>query len=652
MLRSPRWVLAVLLLLVAAPAAQAAGDATVFAPDCSDPSQRSTHYCLNPSSVGDATLTADSTTVTAGQRITLSVSAPSSCPQIGTVGQPPCAKVTWVPLYGASLANWGVNARANVDLTDVVGCRGDDHSCAFTVEQVPDGDPAKLPDGTALRVTAIVEIDGYGCGVNFCSYGPMAAPHGGGWLDWKLRYQPACGASASRATASAAAAGACPDGIGWDMEDRTSEVPHIAAGSPVGMLRQKDVYAPLTVGLHLMRGGKPASGTCTRSSQWTWDVLKKPAGAKILSKPFNGSCSSMQVSANGAYTVRARRYDDGKLSQTLRKKIPVQDLLVVAMGDSNGSGEGAGPFWHEQCNRGSASYQYQAAHLLEQVTGLKASATFVSASCSGAVVSDLVDTRYEGIHPGPPLSPQIRQLAQRLDPPRGKERRKVDAAIVSIGVNDLGFGPILAYCIAYEIKKVAGPACEDSPVKVRRSDKGSVAEYVKDPGGKTTLGETIDGLVRKLPDRYRELARELSRTKLVKPGRVFLSQYPFFFYDTGGTLCTSQGGVLGGTLTTILPSTWQWLSFEGNKLNRAVRAAAGAHGWNAIEVPRQLFFGHGYCAADSWFVSLQNAVTVNANKAGAFHPTERGAHVTGVFVLRRLCGLLDDRRTCGTLPAP
>lgn len=652
-MRQRRWtlaaVLALLLLAAAAPSAPAAGDPTVFGPDCADPSKRPVTKCLNPTTLRDVGLSATSSTVTAGERITLTISGPPNCPGSAPPRDaPPCTRVVWAPLYGASPANWGLDVRKSLFPADVVGCNGNDRTCSFTVEYSPAADPARVAKGTALRVTAVVTINGWGCGTTICTFGERPWPNGGGWLDYKLRFQPGCGVSAARA----AAASGCPDGIGWEMEDRTSEVPHIAGGSPIGMLRPKDIYAPLTVGLHLTTKGKRASRTCTRKSQWKWDVIKKPAGAKLLSKPFPGTCSSMQVSEDGAYTVRARRYEDGRLRQVLKKKIRVQDVLVVAMGDSNGSGEGAGPFWHEQCNRGSASYQYQAAHLLEQVTDLHASATFVSASCSGAIVSDLIDTRYAGIRPGPPLSPQIRQLDQRLAPPSGKKRRTVDAALVSIGVNNLGFGPILAYCIEHGVKFGTATPCEDTRVRIQRNAAGGVAAYVRDAGSPTTLRAAVNTLLRALPARYRELAKELRASGLVKPSRVFLTQYPSFFYGAGGALCTSQGGILGGAFSQTGASTWAWLAQAGNALNAAVRTAASAHGWNAVEVPRELFYGHGYCTEDSWFVSLVGAVAFNWNKAGAFHPSERGAHVTGVLTLRRLCKLLDDPRACGKLPAP
>ena len=52
----------------------------------------------------------------------------------------------------------------------------------------PGVDLSKVPDGSALRVTAVVEIDVYSCGATgICGYGPRAPTGGGGWLDWTLR---------------------------------------------------------------------------------------------------------------------------------------------------------------------------------------------------------------------------------------------------------------------------------------------------------------------------------------------------------------------------------------------------------------------------------------------------------------------------------
>ena len=438
----------------------------------------------------------------------------------------------------------------------------------------------------------------------------------------------------------------CPDAIDWKLLDRTGEVPGIAAKSDLGMLRQKDIYAPFSVHLYLSVQGSRVT-QCAASSVWKWAVTGKPAGARVLFGPSSPGCSSqMIVDKQGPYRIVARRYVKGNLRQTVTYPVQVHDLLIIAMGDSNGSGEGTPEFWFNQCNRGSASYQYQAAGLLESQSALHTSATFVSASCSGARVAHLVSTPYAGINPGTPLPAQIKQIQDALRPPAGQPRRKVDAAVISIGINDLAFGPILQYCV--KIANLYSKPCEDILTRAEPAS-GPVNSFVADSKSKTTLGDLIDQLLKELPSKYDQLSAALAVSRLVQPSQVHITQYPSFAYKNDkGDLCTSYGSGVSG----LQDSTWKWLALEGAKLNNAVLYAAAAHGWNAVQVPRQLFFGHGYCTGSSaWFVGISKA-NLNKNPQGAFHPTARGAHVTAVLTLEHLCPLLGDKRFCTKFPTP
>jgi GDSL-like Lipase/Acylhydrolase family len=429
--------------------------------------------------------------------------------------------------------------------------------------------------------------------------------------------------------------------LDWQV-GRTDEVPFIASRTGLGIIRQKDIYAPFDVQLYLSVNDSRVT-KCAANSVWRWAIKGKPVGARVLLGPLSPGCKSViVVDKQGAYGIEAKQYVKSKLVQTVSANVKVRDLLLIAMGDSNGSGEGDPPFWFDQCNRGSASYQYQTAQLLERQSKMHTSATFVSASCSGARISHLINTPYEGINPGAPVPPQITQIKSALRPPAGQSRRKVDAAMISVGVNDIAFGPILEYCI-----KHPGRACEDLPTRAEPAT-GPVQQFVGDSRSKQTLGDIIDGLVRQLPSKYAQLSTALAASHLVKPSQVYLTQYPSFFYaDQSGNICTFFQG-----LNTIWGSTWKWLAFEANKLNHAVLNAGAVYGWNAVQVPRQLFFGHGYCSNDSWFVSLVKAKGYNWNQAGAFHPTARGAHVTAVLTVQDMCPLLANRRFCTTFPTP
>jgi GDSL-like Lipase/Acylhydrolase family len=435
----------------------------------------------------------------------------------------------------------------------------------------------------------------------------------------------------------------CPDAVDWQTE-RTGQVPGIASHTPLGMLRQKDIYAHYDVHLNLTLQGSSIT-KCAQGSVWQWSVTSKPAGSHVLYGPVSPNCDSfMIVDKQGTYIVTATRSEKGNLRQKLTTKAGVHDLLIVAMGDSNGSGEGYPPFWFDQCNRGSASYQYQAAQLLEKQGKRHTSVTFVSASCSGAVIRNLYNQNYVGIRPGMPLQPQIKQIEKAIAPPAGRQQRPVDAAIISAGVNDISFGPILQYCIGYVVHTVP---CHDSTVRVVRDSTGAIKDFVHDTKAKQTLGNVIDDLERQLPDHYAELAKAVSASKLVAESQVYLSQYPAFFYGPSGKLCT----FFGSGVSTLRESTWRWLAGEADGLNAAVIRAARAHRWNLVQVPARLFWGHGYCSSDPWFVPITYALA-NWNKAGSFHPTQRGAHVTGVQTLKSLCPLLNEAKACKSFPAP
>jgi len=192
-----RWTLgwaaiaAVSLVLGAQPASPALGP-TVAARHCANPKQRPFHECLDPSSVEGATLTGNvpqgsGVNPGTGQKFAFTVDAPPTCPLQGHVGMPPCSKIDWVLLYGASYADWGARTWSELDVKPTSGCKGNDHTCDFTVDYQRGAPHNLLTIGTVLRVTAVVEIDGFGCGTAACSFGPLAPHGGGGWLDWVLR---------------------------------------------------------------------------------------------------------------------------------------------------------------------------------------------------------------------------------------------------------------------------------------------------------------------------------------------------------------------------------------------------------------------------------------------------------------------------------
>lgn len=126
--------------------------------------------------------------------------------------------------------------------------------------------------------------------------------------------------------------------------------------------------------------------------------------------------------------------------------VEVDDVLIVAMGDSYSSGEGnpesSGAPWRDdksQCHRSANAGPAKAALEAEEASD-QTSVTFVHLACSGATIDDGL------LGPQPFLSDPsgFDQLAafDRLI------ERKVDALTMSVGANDVGFGSILSFCVA------------------------------------------------------------------------------------------------------------------------------------------------------------------------------------------------------------
>ncbi len=464
--------------------------------------------------------------------------------------------------------------------------------------------------------------------------------------------------------------GACPpDHIDWKIDGQTNDVATQAGANIYGLLPTRDIYRPLGAHLFFTRYGQRFTA-CSSKTVWKWTVTPLVSGGKVLAtapNPAVGCDVTLSVNKGGAYRVEANEYAAGKTQplhkKPLRQDVDIRDVLLLAMGDSNGSGEGYPPFYFDQCHRGVASYQYQAARLLEEQAVGHASVTFVSASCSGARTQHLVNTTYEGIVPGALLRPQITQLLHQLAPPAGSVARTPDALLISIGVNNIAFGPILAYCAKYAASKLASDTarasqtpplpkdplpwdyCQQTPVQAPGDGTGGVKEFTLDPTSTKTLGQAVDSLIAALPQRYSDLAAGLGTGGLVKPSAVYLNQYPQFWYASPTSLC-------GGPPASPFPTpTWAWLATEGNKLNAAVSAATALYHWHTITVPASAFYDHGYCRfRGSWFVPVSLGAYYNLQ--GAFHPTERGAHVTAVQALRLLCPLLGDKKRCTSFPTP
>ncbi len=469
-----------------------------------------------------------------------------------------------------------------------------------------------------------------------------------------------------------------PDSIDWEMPPRLT-AKRIRSFDDDFRGLGSDAYVnpdSYQADLKLMRGDVKIG--CRPGFRFRWKVIRRPDGAKLVEPPGPIDCPStrMRVDRTGTYRVRAtierRRGTRWVAVKHLDRDVKVRDWLIVGMGDSNGSGEGNPLFYYNRCNRSVVSYQVRAARYIEDHDP-RSSVTFLHTACSGAKTGHLWQRDYKGTRGGigtlEPQLDQIGRLVGRRENERPKKpQRTIDAAFVSIGVNDLGFGPTLAFCIdrPVQIPPQAGfVPCEKRPVNVVPDPLGPrwgarpgwVKSYVEAPTGKT-LEQRLSALIGDLPIRYQPLARAFKQpvrdTILVdgdsglgklRADRIFITQYGNFTRGEGGRPCAPSDFILGRVRFPV--STWEWLGRSGDRLNEVVRGAAGRFGWTVALLPSSLYDGHGYCMplTQSWFTGVFKAVAF-IDIGGPFHPNTAG-HEAMLDVLRpQLCGKLYTNPTC------
>lgn len=441
-----------------------------------------------------------------------------------------------------------------------------------------------------------------------------------------------------------------PEQIDWLMEKRFTAA-SLGRRDDDGLPPAKEVNpTSWTAALYTRSKGKKY--VCDANVRFVWTV--KPASRLVGGRlPKVGCKTDLHVTRLGTYEIKAqmqRRKPGGGVwrnsGKATRGKVELQDWLIAGVGDSNGSGEGNAPFYYPRCNRSVASYQVQTALDIERKDP-HSSVTFIHTACSGASTDHLVSSTYAGTRGGwPPLPPQIPEVQRLLRAHGSAPKRDVDVVLMSIGVNDLGFGPTLKFCLESGLPRPGHnvfPACELRPVKaIRHKDGKRTGEY-KETAGETTLADKLEALQQTLPGRYGGIQAALPKLG-VRRDRVFLAQYPDFAYGDDGQVC----GIELGSVVHFLPSTWHWLSAASTRLNQNVRAVAAAAGrsWVTPDYDFGAFLKRGYCSANSLFRSVGGALGAG-DMGGPFHPTQEGHQIEKAGTLPAVCRkLYDGDATC------
>ncbi len=451
----------------------------------------------------------------------------------------------------------------------------------------------------------------------------------------------------------------------------------------------------------LKLGSAPVQGRA-----YTWNLVKGASTVKA-----SGANPTVRLTAGDWSTTVTEKVGKSVVSSATMT-VKVQDILIAAIGDSYGSGEGCpeipaefkvddaaiatGSYNFEQlvaadlntldfvqfptvlalspvvpemwarstdanmtldsrlAHRSTHAYSARYAMAVEEADP-RSSVTYVSVAQSGAVVSELINTRNLSSDDGVTLMPvQLAQLKKIVG------NRKIDTLLISIGGNDAGFGPLLGKLLASPVvfaglgqltenfldpislvPKYAENAVNPTglfdwrPNALKNVINGNftsnnaeviaseIFSYLNnylptDPLTGLQFASAFNGIsgeLVKLSSSYTLLNNTLRRNFTL--GRIAITEYP----DINKVYVRGSDGEpviwWGAGVTDLIPGTAVNPS-EGllatklfaEPLNQTVSRSAATHNWLYIGGVSDAFAGHGYGAPkdDRWIVTARESL--------------------------------------------
>lgn len=376
---------------------------------------------------------------------------------------------------------------------------------------------------------------------------------------------------------------------------------------------------------------------------YKWDIWGEPAPIYKTTSTFRHAFKKQ-----GAYPVKLTIIAADGRTATVAKNVVVRDLLIVSLGDSVASGEGnphedykgvpglpsfQPAVWaNRRCHRSIYSGHAQAALALEE-TDPHTSVTFISLACSGAGINNLTKDSYKGKENDGSMVPQaqIEELKERLCARGGQclpqDRRPIDALLVSIGANNIGFSDIV-----------------ENLVKNCNFDVGNHDFCI------TVLTRQVVGDLGKLPgafDKLQEAFADLTGNDSSR-APVFITEYfdPTKYEDWSPEAHSSPWCLMEQFVDEhtgwevpfgVDPSESKW-AYDTVllPLNEQIRLAANKHNWNYVGGVMEAFAHHGYCASPHWIVRNKESWDHQYNEDGTMHPNRDGHQAYSKIIQDRL----------------
>lgn len=239
--------------------------------------------------------------------------------------------------------------------------------------------------------------------------------------------------------------------------------------------------------------------------------------------------------------------------------------------------------------------------------------------------------------------PQLDQLNSILARRAGL-RRRIDALLMNLGVNDAGFGSIVEKCL--DLRDLRDDECHFQ-------DDNAIPKFVA-----RTLGT--------LNSRFNRLAAALRGTPTHKdprlehrPAAVFLTALPNPVQPSNETFCDHQPA--DGVERALGAAEARWLRDNVLvKLNARFATEAAQHAWGFVNSHVNGFIGHAFCSSDNFIHTNLSSLRIQGeldqtnipvldpfvNVGGSImHPNRAGYALIGAAVAERMQATILRRYT-------
>jgi hypothetical protein len=422
-------------------------------------------------------------------------------------------------------------------------------------------------------------------------------------------------------------------------------------------------------------GGGPGSGQRPPSDvqSYEWMVERLSGGFTTtvrLERDMQGFWQTVvAVPSEGRYRVTLRvELDDGSvLTQT--RDFLAREFLVGLIGDSFASGEGNptapgtasitvgslqcdsttfsiflknklsidinmsnAPVWLEpKAHRSYRSGHSVAIGMLESTTERVGTViTYLDMARSGAQIARGLIAPNDG---------DVLDIGQIGEMRRTVGSRRLDALVISIGGNDLGFSGRISDLVESDFSWW--------PLSIGKDDNAARVKFQN----------TVDARLGTLENDYRALRDTIGAE--LNPRHVYITTYPTGLFEKtveqNGQIEVKDGGPCGvfeGPDLDLDESDGRAIKEEASKLNDLIRRVAREFDWFVIDGVAEGFAGHGYCDDDTFWVSAEQSCRTQGDFDGMLHPNGRGHAVVAQLVSAALRENLIPRVPIGPTTGP